>query len=142
MSRDRAFEMAKWYRTLSSMRNVVPVEVKIGRRVYYGCRFTAVGHYDASMYAVQRNDRKAGEEYTEERLELIGVKPDKLRNRANYLLTHGGGEWYVSGWYDRDKPNEFHPFGRQFGLSLAEQKIDRYERFVRPRVPMIVTPQE
>lgn len=143
MSRDMSFEMQEMLSSMrASIRNVVPIKVKFGKRTFYGCKYTVIRHYEKGMMAVIDGRHKEGEEYTEERIDLIGAHPEKMRNRANFVFTHENKEWYICCWYPHDQRNEFHPFGKQFGLSVSGDKIDRFERFTYPRIPMTIEPQE
>lgn len=138
------------------VRDAVPVRVTIKDEVFYGARYTWVGHYTEDMMACTRGDKNPGEEYVHENLYLIGKLPSsyklkrlwrgsaELCQKIVYRLPGSDLDWYVA-CYLPDEPTEetrsFHPFGPNFMLSpwdVPGPAIDHYDAKKRERLAVSV----
>jgi len=163
MNVEKANEIVEWLKKvsvqpLSEKVETVPVKVTLGKHVFYGARFTTVEKYAPRERAVLEGEAKAGEEWLSHKFYLLGNAPlnmRKLFGRANVAFTwnhdlpidtrvnHSNGEWYVSCYSDKKKPDhgDFFMLGEWLSHSYGfykDHKIDTLETFTYLRVPMNV----
>lgn len=163
MNVEKANEIVEWLKkvsvqSLSEKVETVPVKVTLGKHVFYGARFTTVEKYAPRERAVLEGEAKAGEEWLSHKFYLLGNAPlnmRKLFGRANVAFTwnhdlpidtrvnHSNGEWYVSCYSDKKKPDhgDFFMLGEWLSHSYGfykDHKIDTLETFTYLRVPMNV----
>jgi hypothetical protein len=132
--------------------DVKPVNVRIGDEIWVGCYYKRTLEYTASMDAVTRGDKKAGDTYTEESIYCLGKLPKaKLkRNKPNpsaaVCFPYNGHDWYIAAYMPKENLHEgnasFHPFGISFILrpwDIPNSKIDDYERKPYTRQEMRVS---
>ncbi len=131
-------------------RNVQPVTVDIDGQLWTGARYTRVSHYAPDMLAVQRGDKREGEEYSQEFIYCLGPLP-KVYVKAKGYRDHGkavcfpcdGLDWYVAGYVTDISPQyaSSHPFGPNFLLcpwDIEGGKIDDYSPKPYARFPLTV----
>jgi hypothetical protein len=115
-----AESVATWLRTLPHT-NATPVLVKIGRRLYVGAIYDQRREHHPGTRAYAEGRRH----YYQSGIYLLGRLPASyLRtSRIAYRFQDGSRRYYVAGWYDRDEPNDFHPFGRMFQLFPDRENV-------------------
>jgi hypothetical protein len=136
-----ANSVADWLRGLDKL-NVVPVEVIINKKTYYGARYKQKEVYTAGMTVVRDGRQKEGDVYYSDHFYLVGDRPKKFGGRAKFCFPFGNFEWYIACYGDKGDVNEFHPFGNAFILMPWDvpngSKIDTHERWTYKRVPIQV----
>lgn len=143
------WQVTRWLEALPHIINAKPVTVRIGRETFEGAEYEAVGRYESSMTGVQSGEHKAGEEYTNRYIYLVGTLPASYRSRKATCYNFAGDsrDWYVCCYMDAAnlKPQfvPFHPFGQTFMLAPWEvpdgTAIDRYESKPYTRVAAVKT---
>ena len=107
------------------IRNVRPVIVAIKGVTYYGAQYDQIGHYESSMAAVQRGERKHGEEYTDSgRIFLVGSLPKCYQRKPNgtcFVFPRDMRDWCIGTYATAETVKdsryaEYHPFGETFIL--------------------------
>lgn len=110
-----AEEVADWLETLPRT-YASPVVVKIGRALFPGATYCQLRETPEGCAAYQ-----SGERYSPMRaMYLLGTIPYARRrsSRVQFRIPGARWSWYLAGWYDRDEPSQFHPFGAMFQLML------------------------
>lgn len=134
--------MADWLRALKNINDVQPVLVTLDGGTYQGARYIVSHQYTSSMRAVVNGKHAAGDTYQSTRFELVGLRPLRVNRRTKFCFVFEGADWYISHYYDRTDKTDYHPFGRQFGLSCWDASdgvtIDTYERRPYERAEMTV----
>ena len=94
--------------------DVREVTVRIGRTTYQGAFYKQDRKVSPGCRAYDEGQR----DYTIEGLEVIGELPASWvrSSRTVYRMAGDDRDWYVAGYYNRDEPNEWHPFGKMFAL--------------------------
>lgn len=108
--------MTLWLRGLGY--EAEPVVVKLGKE-----------NYEGAVYNSKFGDK---------RIELIGPRPKKIKNRRAICFIYNDEVWYISHYYDGNEKTKSHPFGAQFGLCqwTAKEPIDSGKEFEYLKVPM------
>lgn len=76
-------EIVEWLRSCSGVISARPVKVTIGKQTWEGALYVVQKTYQPTERAVTEGRVKAGEEYTEPRLYLLGELP-KTRKKTCY----------------------------------------------------------
>jgi hypothetical protein len=112
-------KIASWLRDLPDVSEAMPIEIRLGIRVYEGARY------------VQRG---------EDHIYLAGTLPAsyKRSDKECYVLAGDGREWFIAGyWQDNnavqltpEQIQQYHPFGKSIILVpwTAPEKIDRHAK--------------
>ena len=122
-------DVADWLNTLDNT-SAIPVIIKIGRTEYVGAYYTQLRKINPSTRAYFEGKR----EYYQNAFYLLGDLPAscKRSNLMYYRFSDGKTRMYVSGWFDQDLKNEYHPFGRMFQLFPFDY-FDAVEKYRPPK---------
>jgi hypothetical protein len=123
--------------------NAKPVLLKIENEEFIGCSYTLTGEYTASMDAVSRGDKKAGEKYYENRYYFLGNLPFCYSKKSNVCFLFENKTFFISGYGQDNLDDTYHPFGKSFMLGEWNTEkfgeIDMGERHPYKRIPMSMT---
>lgn len=159
MSDQLARDVAAWLASTHHTRNVQPVRVTVNRggkpAVFYGARYTQVGVYSRGMMAVTHGDKQEGDEYTDERIYLVGEVPKfakettrvfgEYESKHVFRLPGDDADWYLACYAERFEPwqAQYHPFGLSWMLGRwnvpGGDPIDEFGP-TRKRVELAVEP--
>jgi hypothetical protein len=130
-NRQAAIRAARYMRRFAHC--VSPVNVMIRGKIFAGARYVDVSYYEAGMQGVQNGSHYIGEARASDCLYLLGDLPACYRHSSRVAFMLGGKDWYVSGWYPSDTPNQYHPLGRAFFMREWDtgDAIDRYNAYKR-----------
>lgn len=127
--------VSQWLSAMPHIRNVQEVTITIGKSTWHGAQYESVGHYTADMDAVRWGKKKAGDEYVNTMIYLVGTKPN--HRRTCYKFADDARDWYCASYMlpENMKPEfaQFHPFGVTWQLApwdiegQPESKIDDHE---------------
>ena len=133
--------IAAWLRSLTSVTEVKPCTVTIGKQSWPAAFYRQEFKYTAGMTCVQRGEHKAGESYFQTGIYCVGKLPQIYVKSKNACFPHDDADWYVACYIEEVKPVVAwaHPFGANFILKAwnLPEAIDKYDKTYR-RVALVV----
>lgn len=113
MTNHSARAVAFWLNSLRDT-HARPIVVKIGRTTFPGATYIQKRQVPEGSRAYAEGKRT----YEQYGLYLLGDLPYAYRRKraTAFVDSFTGRRFFVGSWFDRDEPNEYHPYGRMFQL--------------------------